>query len=181
MRGLATDPTCQPTADVYPIKLLPTILAPLNRLDDVPAWGWVAGLFMGSLQYLVTDSFTRLLFLVLLAAVADYWFGVKAAKFENRYDPRIAHAGAVGKAAGIFIVMLLRLVESWLLYSQLLDSRGAIATTIGVALLTVDLQSTAHHREALGAAPIPGLSPLLRWIRGIMKAPSGPPGGPNSP
>lgn len=181
MRGLVPDATLALPIDVYPIKVTAALSSPLARIaDDVPLWGWLTGVLAGAWQTVSADTFTRLLFLILVAASADYLFGVKSAKHRGVYDPRIAHGGAIGKVAGLVLVLLLRGIEGWLLLSDFVDSRGAIATTVGVALLSVDLQSIAHHREALGAPPVPVLSHALAWLRGLTTPKTVLPGPPDS-
>jgi Bacteriophage holin family len=177
MRGLVSDTTLSPVTTVYPLKLHATLLSALARLEDAPAWAWILGVAAGAWQYVSTSTFTQLLFLVVAASVADFWFGRKSARFAGQYDPRVAHMGAVGKAAGLVILLLIRLVEGWLFNADWIDSRGALATMVGMALVAVDLQSMAHHREALGATPIPVLSHALAWFKSLAatRVPAPPP------
>lgn len=172
---------------VLPIKKL--LVAPLERLNDAPTWGWAAAWLGGAWQWLRGDAFSSLLGLIVLIAGADYYYGTKAARLANKFSPTLAQRGWHGKMSGLVLLLGIRLFEGWAAAAHLVDSKGGIATAIGIALLTVDLQSIAHHRESFGAVPIPVLSAAFAWMRGIVsvKLPPArddaarPSGGPDAP
>lgn len=155
-----------PDSDVWPFKKL--LAQPLERLAaDTPTWGWVLAWLGGFWQWLRGDAFSSLLALIVLIAAADYYYGVKAARLSDRFSPVLAQRGWHGKMSGVVLLLGVRLFEGWTAGAGFVDSKGGIATALGVALLSVDLQSIAHHRESFGATPIPLLSNVLAWIRGI--------------
>ncbi len=155
---------------VMPLKKV--LIIPLERLaSDTPTWGWALAWIGGAWQWLSGDTFSSLLALIVLLAGADYYYGVKAARLQHRFSPSVAQRGWHGKMSGIVLLLGVRLFEGWAASFGLVNSQGGIATALGIALLTVDLQSIAHHREAFGAAPIPLLSAVLAWMKTV-----GPPG-----
>lgn len=158
--------------DVLPLKRL--LLQPLERVaSDTPTWGWMLAWTGGIWQWIKGDAFSTLLVLIVLIAGYDYYCGVKSARLAKMFDPVLASRGWHGKMSGLVLLLGIRVFEGWAAASHLVDSKGGIATALGIALLTVDLQSIAHHREGFGAAPIPILSNILEWMRGIVavKAP----------
>jgi len=149
-------------------QLIQAVASPFDRLADMPAWAKLLAGGVAVLQYIQTDAFGGTITLVVVIGVIDYLCGVKAARFAGVYDPRMAHAGAMGKIIGVILVVLLRSIEA-LIYTQgLLNTRGAIAVAIGISLVGIDLQSIAHHRETFGAKPIPLLSRFLEFLRRIL-------------
>lgn len=155
-----------------PVKQLLT--QPLDRLAaDTPFWGWIIALLGSAWQWLSQDAFTTLLVLIVGVAACDYYYGTKAAFLNDRFSPQMARRGWHGKMSGIVLLLAVRLFEGWASRADYIDSRGSVATLLGIALLSVDLQSIAHHRESFGAAPIPVLGPVLAWMRtiGPVKAP----------
>lgn len=155
-----------PLVDVWPFKKL--LLQPLERIaSDTPTWGWALAWLGAGWQWLKGDAFSSLLALIVAVAAADYYYGVKAARLHQRFNPLLAQRGWHGKVSGVVLLLGVRLFEGWATSSQLIDSKGGIATALGIALLSVDFQSIAHHRESFGAAPIPVLSAVLAWMRGL--------------
>lgn len=153
-------------SSLMPLKKI--LIAPLERLtQDTPAWGWLLAWLGGFWQWLKGDAFSSLLALIVLMAAADYYYGTKAARFTQQFSPQAAQRGWHGKMSGVVLLLGIRLFEGWAATSGLVDSKGGLATALGIALLTVDLQSIAHHRESFGAAPIPILSNILAWIRSV--------------
>lgn len=155
-----------PLSDVMPFKKL--LLQPWERIAvDTPTWGWWLAWVGGFWQWLRGDAFSSLLALIVAIAAADYYYGVKSARLHKRFSPVLAQRGWHGKVSGVVLLLGVRLFEGWAASSALIDSKGGIATALGIALLTVDLQSIAHHRESFGAAPIPVLSNVLVWMRAL--------------
>ena len=146
-------------------RLLAILTSPVRRLDEIPVWGGITATAAAMWQLAVDDLFASSLVIVLVAGVADYCVGVKAARHANRYDARAAHAGAMGKMSGLILLFLLRLLEWWASSHELVTTNGAIATAVAVSLICVDLQSIATHRESFGARPIPVLSQVLNWLQ----------------
>ncbi len=163
----------RPVSDTFmPFKQL--LIQPLERLAaDTPFWGWVVALLGSTWQWVTGDAFTTLLLLIVGVAACDYYYGTKAAFLNDRFSPQMARRGWHGKMSGIVLLLAVRLFEGWASLAHYIDSRGSVATLLGIALLSVDLQSIAHHRESFGAAPIPVLGPVLAWMRtiGPVKAP----------
>ncbi len=145
------------------------LLAPIARLDATPTWGWFLAWAGGVWQWVQGDAFSSLLALIVLIAAADYYYGVKAARYAGQFSPSRAQRGWHGKMSGLVLLLGIRLFEGWAASAGLVDSHGGIATAIGIALLTVDLQSIAHHREKFGAEPIPILTPVFSWMRGLVQ------------
>lgn len=163
-----------PDTDVWSIKKL--LVQPLDRLaTDTPTWGWALAWLGGFWQWLRGDAFSSLLALIVLIAAADYYWGVKAARLSDRFNPLLAQRGWHGKMSGVVLLLGVRLFEGWGATAGFVDSKGGIATALGVALLSVDLQSIAHHRESFGAAPIPILSAILAWMRSVVAVKLPPP------
>ena len=124
---------------VLPIKKL--LVAPLERLSDAPTWGWAAAWLGGAWQWLRGDAFSSLLGLIVLIAGADYYYGTKAARLANKFSPTLAQRGWHGKMSGLVLLLGIRLFEGWAAAAHLVDSKGGIATAIGIALLTVGLRA----------------------------------------
>lgn len=164
----------RPVSDSFlPVKQL--LIQPIERVvADTPFWGWVIALLGSSWQWISGDAFTTLLLLIVGVAACDYYYGTKAAFLNDRFSPQMARRGWHGKMSGIVLLLAVRLFEGWASLAHYVDSRGSVATLLGIALLSVDLQSIAHHREAFGAAPLPVLGPILAWMRslGPIKEPS---------
>jgi phage-related holin len=142
-------------------------LTPLMRLDETPAWGKMLGALLAVWHYVTHDLFGGVLFLVFITGAADYLFGVRAAKHAGTYDPRIAHAGFIGKLSGMVLIFILRFFEHWASTNSLIDTKGALSIALAISLFAVDLQSIAHHRESFGARPIPVLSNILSWLQAL--------------
>lgn len=163
-----------PHTDVMPFKRI--LAEPWERLaSDTPTWGWVLAWLGGFWQFLAGDAFSSLLALIVLIAAADYYYGVKAARLSERFSPVLAQRGWHGKMSGVVLLLGIRLFEGWAAGAGFVDSKGGLATALGIALLTVDLQSIAHHRESFGASPIPILSNILAWMRNLASVKLPPP------
>jgi hypothetical protein len=147
------------------IKLSAVLFSPVRRLGETPEMGQAMAVLVGIWQALTSSVFGGALALVLLTSVLDYIVGVKAAKVMGRYQPGIAHAGAMGKITGVLLLLIVRLFEGWVSATGFLETRGGIATALAVSLIAVDFQSIAHHRETFGARPIPFLSSLVAWMQ----------------
>lgn len=162
-----SSPSMRPVSHSFvPFKQL--LVQPVERLAaDTPFWGWVVALLGSTWQWLAGDAFTTLLLLIVSVAGCDYYYGTKAAYLNGQFSPQMARRGWHGKMSGIVLLLAVRLFEGWASLAHYVDSRGSVATLLGIALLSVDLQSIAHHREAFGAAPIPVLGPILAWMRTI--------------
>ena len=151
-------------------QFLQSLLAPVDRLVDAPPWAKAMALLAALIQYVQTDAFGGTLAVVLITGILDYYFGVRASKYLGIYDPRIAHAGAMGKITGVMLLFVTRLMEH-LVYTQgILNTKGAVATAIGMSLILVDIQSIAHHRETFGAQPIPVLAQCLDLLHRVVRA-----------
>lgn len=160
-----------PHADVISFKQL--LLQPLERIaHDTPPGGWLAATLVAGWQWLQGDAFSALLGIIIIVGVADYYYGTKSAKLHARFRPDLAQRGLHGKMAGIVLLLAVRLFEAWAAGYDVVDSQGAVASALGVALLSVDLQSIAHHRESFGASPIPILSAVLAWMQRVSTGPT---------
>jgi len=149
-------------------SLIRLLAQPVDRLaEETPRWGWGLAWVGGAWQWLRGDAFTQLLFLIIAIAACDYYYGTKHARADGLFSPDLARRGWHGKASGIVLLLGVRLFEGWAAAHAFVDTRGGVATALGIALLTVDLQSIAHHRERFGAAPIPVLSAVLAWMRSV--------------
>ena len=147
-------------------RIITVLSSPVRRLDETPVWGGIVATIAAVWQAAVHDLFASSLVIVLIAGVADYCVGVKAARHAGHpYNARVAHAGVMGKISGVILLFLLRLVEWWASTHGLVETNGAVATAVAVSLVCVDLQSIATHRESFGARPIPVLSQVLTWLQ----------------
>lgn len=148
------------------MKLLAAMItAPLSRLRDISPTGWLVSLSGGLISLVRDEMFIGILLLASIASWIDYYLGVKAARFGNRYNPALAHAGAVSKVSGILQLLILRAFEEWLsVHVMHFDSRGLLASVVAMAIFAADLGSWQSHREELGARPIPVLTSLLRLV-----------------
>lgn len=162
-------------------RLSAILLAPLERVEHAPIWIRVFALAGAAWQYVTTSAFSVALFLVFVAAVFDYILGVKASKWNGTYTPRAAHAGLVGKIAGLGIAMFIRIFEYFILVQGLGDTKGMLGTAVAISLFASDMQSIAHHRERFGAKPIPVLSAALEWIQRFASSKIPSPPDPNTP
>lgn len=156
-----------------------TVLAvPFIRLADVPSWSRALGFIGGLASYLFHDLFWGFLLLVLApATLADFYFGVAAAKRRPESDPGAyrrdrADAGWNGKLATVVLLILIRMLEWWAAYHGFLNflggtTNGAIATALAVGVFGGELESIDSHRIRLGAGPIPGLSHLTALLRRV--------------
>jgi phage-related holin len=151
-------------------QFLASLTAPVDRLLDAPGWAKGIAIIAALVQYIETDAFGGTLTLVVVTGIIDFYVGTKAARWLGVYDPRMAHAGAMGKVTGVLFLLITRLMEHFLFTESLLNTRGAVATAIGMSLVLVDLQSIAHHRETFGATPIPVLSQCLDLLQRIIRA-----------
>jgi hypothetical protein len=153
-------------ADGSVLTIKKLLVQPLERVAaDTPFWGWVLAWTGSFWQWLRGDAFSTLLVLIVAVAFCDYYYGVKTARLSQQFNPLLAQRGWHGKMSGLVLLLAIRLFEGWTAASGLVDTKGAVATALGIALLSVDLQSIAHHREGFGATPIPVLSPVLAWVR----------------
>lgn len=144
------------------------LVQPVARLsEETPFWGWGIAVAGSAWQWLRGDAFTLLLLLIVGVAACDYYYGTKSAFLNGTFSPQAARRGWHGKMSGIVLLLAVRLFEGWASMAQYVESRGSVSTLLGIALLSVDLQSIAHHRESFGAAPIPVLGPILSWVRTI--------------
>lgn len=144
---------------------LSALSSPMARYEDAPTWAHALGVGAAVWQFVSNDTFVGALILLFLSGVFDYIVGVKAARFRGEYDPKLAHAGAMGKMSGILILFLIRGGEFWSQHYGVVNTHGALSTAIAVSLFAVDLQSIAHHREGFGAAPIPVLGAVIEWLQ----------------
>lgn len=142
------------------------LLLPLVRIDEAPWWGRAFGAALAIVQVIRQDVFSGMLGLVVAAAIIDWMYGRVVARRTNSYDHSRAAAGWQSKLAGVLILLLVRAFEAWLASAGAGDTRGLVATALAGALFASEVDSISHHREALGARPIPGLAHLLAWIRG---------------
>lgn len=147
-----------------------SLLSPFFRFQDVPRpWGWA----WSSLVSLVVNSmFGSLMLLLVATGIIDYIAGAYVAARQGRWSAEIARAGFVGKSMGYALLLLVFGAEFWMMkhLPQAPDTNGYVATFLAMCLLTVDLQSIEKHRTALGFGPIPGLSHVLGWLRGVLSA-----------
>src|SRR5690349_10664736 len=92
-------------------RVTAVLFSPLERIGDVPLWGKIAAIGAAVVQFVATDKFGGAVTLVLVAGIVDYYVGVKGARYQGTFDPKLAHAGAMGKIAGLMLLLLFRLVE----------------------------------------------------------------------
>lgn len=151
-------------------QFLQALAAPVDRLLDMPPWAQLLALLGGVAQFVQHDTFGGALAMIMFSGVVDYWCGVKASRYLGVYDPKMAHAGAMGKITGILLLLITRLMEHLLFTEGLINTHGSVATSIAVSLILVDLQSIAHHRETFGASPIPVVSKGLGFVRAVLEA-----------
>lgn len=146
---------------------LSAVLTPIQRAEDAPVWGKLLGLLFAVWQYVTHDLFGGALLLVFVTGAFDYLLGVKAAKHAGTYDPKVAHAGFIGKLSGMVLIFILHFFEHWARLHGFIDTKGALAIALAISLFAVDLQSIAHHRESFGARPIPVLSNIFSWLQAL--------------
>lgn len=155
---------------VYELRFFDALTAPIDRLSLLPPWVKLTAILAALVQYIEHDAFGFALFILIASGVFDYYYGVKAARYLGKYDPMLAHAGAMGKLGGVLLLFLVRLIEHYIHVQGLLDTHGAAATAVAVSLIAMDIQSVAHHRESFGARPIPILSALLSRFQSVVSA-----------
>jgi hypothetical protein len=144
------------------------LLSPFDRLEAGATWAKASAAIGALAQYAYHDAFIGALAFVIVSGIADYIVGVKAARLAGAYDVQTAHRGALGKISGLLLLLLVRTFEHYLFLQGLTpNTRGVMATAIAISLFAVDLQSIAHHREELGAQPIPVLGRFLEWLQSL--------------
>lgn len=141
------------------------VLQPIERLREIPGVGWAISVAVALMNLVTTDVFGGALTLIILSGLVDYVLGRRVAILRDEYNTLIAQMGAHSKAAGVAIVLLVRMFEGWLGMHLGADSHGIVASAVAMGLFTAELESIAHHRETLGARPIPVLSALLNKIK----------------
>ncbi len=152
-----------------PRYLFSVVVAPIERLNDVPLWGRVGALVLAAFQFLAADLLLSLLPIFVLAAGFDFYYGVKASKWKDiPYNADRASSGVHVKASGLVIVGLLSLIERWLSSHSLGNTRGALSVALAMVLISLDIVSIEKHRQQLGAGPIPLLSAMLEWIQALL-------------
>jgi hypothetical protein len=154
------------------------LVVPFIRQAEVPSWSRALG-FIGAMgSYLIADLLWGFLLLVLApATLADFYFGVAAAKRRAAGDPDAFHraradAGWNAKLATVVLLILIRILEWWAARHGFLNfvggtTNGAIATALAVGVFGRELESIDEHRIQLGAGPIPGLSHLTALLRRV--------------
>jgi hypothetical protein len=143
------------------------VTVPISRLLEVPTAARLVALLFALLQLAWNDTLTGLFFVLLGSSVLDYVLGRACAKKAKRYDPRLAHDGALVKVSGIAILFIIRGFEAWATSRGFVATHGAIAAAVGVSLLLLDVESIENHRIFLGARPIPLLSRVIAWMHGV--------------
>jgi hypothetical protein len=147
-------------------RLSAVLLSPFDRLEAGATWAKASAAIGAAAQYAYHDAFLGALVFVIVSGVADYIVGVRAARLTGVYDVQLAHRGALGKISGLLLLLLVRSFEHYLYLQGLTpNTRGIMATAIAISLFAVDLQSIAHHREEMGAQPIPVLGRVLGWFQ----------------
>lgn len=147
-------------------RLSAVLLSPFDRLEAGGSWAKAMAGIGALAQYAYHDAFVGALLFVIVSGIVDYIVGVRAARLTGTYDVQVAHRGALGKISGLLLLLLVRSFEHYLFLQGLTpNTRGIMATAIAISLFAVDLQSIAHHREELGAQPIPVLGAVLGWIQ----------------
>lgn len=141
------------------------IISPFYRIREMRFVEWLA-MAGGGLVELVSQSiFIKLLLILCLSGLMDYYFGRAVAKAEGKYSPAVAHAGFIGKVAGVALVVLVRAL-TWS-FHPFYDTKGAVATALCVGLVVVDLESIHYHRVKLGSKPVPGFSHAVDFLKTI--------------
>lgn len=159
--------------DAAALKMSRIWLAPFERLTETPPQIVPLAGLTALWTYVKADTFWGALCILVLCAGFDYIVGRQAAKLRpvghpHAYNPKLAHAGAMGKLTGIVLVLLVRVLEGWLeIHGYAALGSGGIATALTVSLIAVDLQSIDHHRKSFGAAPIPVLSHILNGLQSL--------------
>lgn len=154
-------------------RLSAVLLAPVNRLleHELPAWGKIVVAIGASFQFVMSDAFYGAVVLLFVAYMLDHAVGVARARLiSDNYDALRARRGAMTKALELVILGILRLLEHYLIQQGLTDTKGALATAVALGFFVVNLQSIVHHREALGAKPVPVLGALIDWLTRLTTA-----------
>lgn len=147
-------------------RLSAVLFSPFDRLEAGGNWAKAMAPIGALAQYAYHDAFIGALAFVIVSGIADYIVGVRAARLTGAYDVQLAHRGALGKISGLLLLLLVRSFEHYLYLQGLTpNTRGIMATAIAISLFAVDLQSIAHHREEMGAQPIPVLGTVLAWLQ----------------
>lgn len=142
-------------------------VTPLLRLWEAPAEGKLVGAVASAAGYLLGAPFVLLTLLLCAVGLLDYLLGAAIARGAGRYDSHVARMGALGKASGVLLVLIIRAIEAVIAVAGLVDTQGALATALGVVLLVVELESYDGHRETLTGRPTPLLRPMLDMLRGL--------------
>lgn len=154
--------------DRRPAPLLcAAFLSPIGRLDEAPVWGKIAAGLLAGLQLVLGAPLLQLLLLLSAMSLLDYLLGAEVARRRGEYDPHLARAGMIGKASGVVLAFVVWVSEVILANAGLVDTHGALATALAVALLAVEIESYDRHREALTGKPTPLLRPVLEFLRVI--------------
>jgi hypothetical protein len=149
-------------------RISAVFIAPIDRLETVPTWGKAIALIAAMVQFVQQSAFVSALLMVLLASLADYLVGVRAARLTNSFNPLVAKKGLYGKIVGVFLLFAIRGAEGFLSnrgWAGPHGTHGMAATAVAISLFAVEVQSIAHSRELLGAAPIPVLGKVLEWLQ----------------
>lgn len=149
-----------------PRYILSLAIAPFERLSDVPPWGITCAGALACLQYVAMDWVSTLLIIVVITGALDFWYNSRARKkTDEPYDPDRASSGFHVKCSGLAIVGIIRLVEAWLAYYHVADTRGAVSVAIAMGLLSLDIKSILMHRQTLGGGNIPIVGVVLDWLQ----------------
>lgn len=141
--------------------------APFIRLTELPpAAQWLAA-SIGAVQLMLADVFVIFFALAVCAGVFDWYYGRLAARMRGAFDPVVSAYGWHSKMAGFSILLVLRLSELGLGNAGVLDTKGLFATAMAAAIVFSEIESLDHHRQELGARPLPLLSRLLAYLRGV--------------
>lgn len=141
------------------------ILSPFIRLQKMGAPEWVISAAVGVLGLLWQQMTVRILVVLMVSSAIDYWLGRGRAKRRGEFSPTLAHAGAIGKVAGIALVMLLLMLEHAI--ASVVHTGGLLSLAVAMGLLIVDLESIHDHRVKSGARPIPLFSQVISYLKTV--------------
>lgn len=141
------------------------LISPLVRLRDMGGGEWLMAALL-SLAGLIWGELTmRVLLVLILSGAWDYYVGRGTAKRRQEFSPVLAHAGVVGKASGIVLVLLVFLLEAAL--APHVDTRHLPSLALALGLVIVDLESIHDHRVKAGIAPIPLFGDVIEFLKRI--------------
>lgn len=143
------------------------LLSPVERLAQAPWYAKLVGVLAAVVEFVAGDPFTQLMLLYGGICLFDLLLGSEVAHKEDRWNGHAFRAGAVGKVAGLMLVMVIRALEAVIANAQLVDTHCAISFGLAIILIVVELESFDRHKEALTGRPTPFIRPALSMLRSL--------------